>query len=360
MKIYVYAICKNEEKFVERWVASMSEADGIFVLDTGSTDKTVEMLESLGVTVACAAIAPWRFDTARNLSLDMVPTDADLCVCTDLDEFFRPGWRAAAEAALAPEISQLLYRYTWSFNPDGSEGYVFWREKMHTRHNFRWKHPVHEILEYTGKGTAKTAYTKGVQLDHRADDSKSRAQYLPLLELAVSESPDDDRNMHYLGREYMYYERWEDCAETLKRHLAMKSATWADERSASMRYIAKAEENLGSPNAAEAWHLKACAEAPHLREPWLAAAQFFYRRGDWSAVLYLSERALKIEERPRSYVCEGESWGSLPFDLAAIAAWHMGQNDKALSYGALALEAAPQNDRLKSNMEFYRGNVSGA
>ena len=28
MKVIVYAICKNEEKFVERWVASMSEADG--------------------------------------------------------------------------------------------------------------------------------------------------------------------------------------------------------------------------------------------------------------------------------------------------------------------------------------------
>ena len=41
MKIYVYAICKNEEKFVTRWVNSMNEADGIYVRDTGSTDNTV-------------------------------------------------------------------------------------------------------------------------------------------------------------------------------------------------------------------------------------------------------------------------------------------------------------------------------
>ena len=50
-RIYVYAICKNEEKFVERWVNSMKEADGIFVLDTGSTDKTVKKLKSLNVKV---------------------------------------------------------------------------------------------------------------------------------------------------------------------------------------------------------------------------------------------------------------------------------------------------------------------
>lgn len=36
MKIYVYAIARDEEKFAERWMTSMSEADGIYVLDTGS------------------------------------------------------------------------------------------------------------------------------------------------------------------------------------------------------------------------------------------------------------------------------------------------------------------------------------
>lgn len=41
-KICVYAICKNEEKFVSRWVESMKEADKIFVLDTGSTGPVTE------------------------------------------------------------------------------------------------------------------------------------------------------------------------------------------------------------------------------------------------------------------------------------------------------------------------------
>lgn len=45
MKIAVYAICKNEEKFVESWLDSMQEADYICVLDTGSTDKTMELLK---------------------------------------------------------------------------------------------------------------------------------------------------------------------------------------------------------------------------------------------------------------------------------------------------------------------------
>ena len=99
MKIVVYGICKNEAGFVERWVRSMSEADEIVVLDTGSQDDTVEKLRENGVKVTSEEIKPWRFDRARNRSLELVPEDADICVCTDLDEVFEPGWRAALEKA---------------------------------------------------------------------------------------------------------------------------------------------------------------------------------------------------------------------------------------------------------------------
>ena len=69
MKVAVYAICKNESKFAERWMASMSEADEIVVLDTGSADDTAEKLRALGAAVTVEAITPWRFDAARNRSL---------------------------------------------------------------------------------------------------------------------------------------------------------------------------------------------------------------------------------------------------------------------------------------------------
>ena len=45
-KIAVYAIAKNEEKNVLEWYESMKEADEIVVLDTGSTDNTINLLTS--------------------------------------------------------------------------------------------------------------------------------------------------------------------------------------------------------------------------------------------------------------------------------------------------------------------------
>ena len=69
--VCVYAICKNEESFVDQWMDSMGEADRVVVLDTGSEDKTVERLRARGAEVTVEVIAPWRFDTARNRSLEL-------------------------------------------------------------------------------------------------------------------------------------------------------------------------------------------------------------------------------------------------------------------------------------------------
>ena len=107
MKICVYAIAKNEEQFVDRWMDSMREADWVCVLDTGSTDRTVEKLADRGAVVRQEAVSPWRFDAARNRSMELIPPDTDICVCTDLDEVFRPGWRNLLENAWEPGAEQL-------------------------------------------------------------------------------------------------------------------------------------------------------------------------------------------------------------------------------------------------------------
>ena len=350
-KICVYAICKNEEKFVKTWIESMKEADKIIVLDTGSTDKTVERLREYGAEVYEEIIVPWRFDVARNHSLELVPEDTDICVCVDLDERFEAGWREKLENAWEKDTCRARYRYTWNFNEDGSEGCVFWIDKIHARHGFCWAHPVHEVLKYTGNSECNSVYAEGIQLNHYADPEKSRAQYLPLLELSVKEDPDDDRNMHYLGREYMFYGKWDKCIETLQKHLSMPSAVWKDERCASMRYIAKAYLNKGNRNESFIWYHRSIAEAPYLREPYIDFAAMLYEEQDWYGIIYLVEHALKISERPRTYICEASAWGSLPYDLASLGYYYTGEHKKALTMSEKALELSPNDKRLLSNRD---------
>lgn len=355
--VFVYAICKNEIQFAERWYNSVKEADGIILLDTGSTDGTPEYFEQCeNVSVFREIITPWRFDVARNRSLDHVPHHADICVCIDLDEVLQAGWREKIEAAWNSGAGRLKYRYTWNFNPDGSEGTVFWIDKIHARHGYRWVHPVHEVLRWVGTTEPRTVFADGVQVDHHADNTKPRSQYLPLLELAVQEKPEDDRNVHYLGREYMFYRRWDDCINMLKRHLALPNATWADERCASMRYIARAYAAKGDDKQTEAWLLRSCAEGAHLREPWFETAQFYYGKRNFLACAWAADRCVSIAQRPTTYITQAEAWGSQPWDLLSVSLWNIGMKEKALEAVRNALEFSPDEERIRQNEKYMREN----
>ena len=356
-RVCVYAICKNESQFVERFMDSMSEADDICVLDTGSTDDTVEKLRARGAHVEQKIIAPWRFDVARNKSLKLIPKDADICCCIDLVERFQSGWREKLERAWQPDTTRARYRYTWSFLPDGREGCVFWTDKIHKNGCYRWVNPVHEVLQYLGEGGERFVDAEGVQLDHHPDPSKSRGQYLPLLELAVREDPQNDRNRHYLGREYMFRGEWAQAVSTLKAHLAMPQAVWRDERCASMRYIARCLRRLEREDEAALWLHRAIAEAPHLREPYLEFADLLYQQKDWCGVIFMVNCALAITERPRTYICEPFAWGSFPYDLLSIAYFHLSQWESALKNAEKAFALAPDDARLQENCALLRAKI---
>ncbi len=354
MMICVYAIARNESQFVDRFMDSMSEADCVCVLDTGSTDGTAEKLRRRGAITAEKRIEPWRFDAARNESMRLIPAEADICCCVDLDECFRPGWRKALEAAWTAEATRVRYRYVWSFLPDGREGCVFWPDKIHKNGCYRWKYPVHEVLEYTGDGRERIFTVPGIQLDHHPDPSKSRAQYLPLLELAVAEAPEDARCRHYLGREYLFRGEWEKAIRTLREHLALPSAVWADERCASMRFIARCYRQLGRDDLAAVWYHRAIAEAPYLREPYLDYAALLHDTGNWLGSAYFANCALAVTERRESYITEAAAWGALPWDYLSVALWHLGQAKAAEDACSRALALAPEDARLQSNLALFR------
>ena len=276
-KICIYAIARNEEQFVDRFCDAAAEADYIAVLDTGSTDRTVEKLSDRGVIVRQTTVEPWRFDVARNLSLLLIPRDTDLCVCVDLDEVLLPGWRAALEKAWTVDAETGTYRCICSRNADGSEGTVFLREKIHRPKCATWRYPAHEVLAPSdGRPFFRCVNVEGMAAEHLPDERKSRAQYLPLLELAAQEAPQDARCAHYLGREYLYRGMFRKAAEELKRHLTLPSAVWDEERAASMRYLSACMHALGDERSAMCWAMRAIAEVPEQRENWYEAEKAAY------------------------------------------------------------------------------------
>lgn len=342
MKIAVYTIALNEAQFVTRWAESAVAADYRVILDTGSDDDTVALAEAHGVTVGVERFSPWRFDHARNAALAMVPEDADLCVALDMDEVLQPGWREHLEQAFTDGVTRPRYTYTWSWK--GSEPDLqYGGDKIHARHGYRWKHPVHEVLVPDGE---ERQGWYGLEIHHHPDSGKSRGQYFPLLELAVSEDPEDDRNSHYLAREYFFQGMMDKAEAEFKRHFSLPKARWGAERAQSCRYLYKITGDVD-------WLHQAVLEAPGRREALVDLAKHYHDEQRWGECLEAATAALRIKDRPLEYLTEAYAWGDLPHDLAAVSAYRMGYFHEAKHHGMEAVKLSPYDERLKGNYEFY-------
>jgi len=341
MKVAVYTIALNEEKFVERWYESAKDADYLLIADTGSQDETVEIAESLGINVIKINISPWRFDDARNAALANIPLDIDYCISLDMDEVLTPNWRAPLEKAFSAGVTRPRYKHVWSWNEDGSPGLEFSYDHIHSRKNYRWKHPVHETLVSYGIEETQM-FLNDIETHHYPDQQKSRAQYLPLLEMSVKEDPYSDRNAYYYARELFFYGQYQEAAKEFKRHLGLPTAVWAPERAASMRYLAKCERNKD-------WLYSAINESPGRREALVELSNMFYIDGDWNNCLRYALQALEIKDKPLDYLCEEFAWGSMPHDLASISQYNLGNTREAILHLDQALAMDPENTRLRAN-----------
>ena len=347
MKVAIYTIALNEEQFVKRWYESAKDADYLLIADTGSTDNTARVAQRLGINVVSINIKPWRFEDARNAALAMLPPDIDMCISLDMDEVITPNWREPLEKAWKAGVTRPRYKHVWSWNNDGSPGLEFAYDHIHSRHGYRWKHPVHETLvPYSIEEVS--SFVAGIETHHHPDKSKSRSQYLNLLKLSVEEDPNSDRNAHYYARELYFNGKYSEAIKEFKRHLSLPSAKWKAERSASMRYLAKCDRSN-----AESWYKKAAEEDPTRREPLVELAMIFYSTSNWEECHRYSVKALSIKEKPLDYLCEDFAWGALPNDLAALSAYYLKKYKEAVAYGSSALSLDKSNERLLNNLKMY-------
>ena len=128
--------------------------------------------------------------------------------------------------------------------------------------------------------------------------------------------------MHYLGREYMYHQKWNECIDTLIKHLSLPSAIWKDERAASMRYIARAYKNLNRIEESRMWLDKAIKEAPYLRDAYVERAILEYELKNYPEVETYLLKALQITTHEKTYINEVFSWDNTIYDLLSISLYN--------------------------------------
>ena len=373
-KICIYAICKNEKQFVEKWLESMSEADYIAVLDTGSTDGTYELLQDFAkneyrgkLILDQKIITPWRFDKARNESLKLVPKDTTIYFCTDLDELLDSGWSQPLKENWVDGFHERCsYKYAWShLEDDITPRRIFYYDKIHSK-DWEWEYPVHETLHYIGSNqTIKDSFYYNtlnlfdkIYLHHHADPYKSRSNYLPLLELRVQEAPNDCSGKIYLAHEYFYRGKYENSIATLYNILNEHSnISTSLEKANYYLFLGDNYKALEDFEESERMYLKAIDEDPTYREPYLNLAVILINKQSYTSAVKVLKDALNKTYRHYSWLERDISWSYELYDLLSLASYYRGDKKDALAYAAKAVHECPNSDRLIDNVNIIIQNM---
>ena len=355
-KICVYAICKNEIQFVDKWLDNMSEADYIVVLDTGSTDGTFEKLKAdkRVYRVEQKEINPWRFDVARNESMKLIPEDANILLCTDFDELFNPGWANVVRSNWQDTTNRGHYTYAWSHNSIGEPTDVFVYDKMHTR-DYRWVFPVHEVLQPKDISLTETVINFGdsVYLHHYQDQSKSRSSYYDLLKLSVEENPDDSHVHMLYAREFLFMKDYDNALQEYITTLKMPDIDAPNKRLVLLECLGRCADIYAiQQNYDEAiWYCQEfIKEDPTYREPYFIMAELYNDMHMYTLAEACIGAALKYSTRKYTWVERKDSWLGLSNNLLSISQIGLRQYDQAIQNCSEALKHDPNSPELLKRM----------
>lgn len=322
MKIAVYAIARSEEHNVEQWLENVKDADGVFVLDTGSKDRTISLLEAGGAVVNQMHTGKtFRFDHARNEAMAYIPEDYDVCISLDFDERLSPDWREVIETQFTEEMTTANYTLVYSHDEQGNVLVSYPRLAIHRRNCATWQYPVHELLvphELSKKPTLP------IMAVHYGAE-KDAGHYLDLLQLALSENPNDARNLQYLAREYYALHNYQMATTLYQQHVDIEE--YAPFRAESCMRIARMSQDFST---AEWWYRHAIQHCNNMREPYCHLAEFYFGHRRYEHVISTLKSALDFQKPDYDMVFEDRFYSGPWMDHMLMAAYQQtGQFRKA-------------------------------
>lgn len=117
--ISVIILTKNEEEDLKKSLQSLMWTDDVHVLDSGSTDKTIEIAENFGAKVSFNAFE--SFGKQRNFALENLPIKYDWILFLDADE------------VVTPQFEKAIKQSVLKASPETAGFYCCWKTMLEDR-----------------------------------------------------------------------------------------------------------------------------------------------------------------------------------------------------------------------------------
>jgi tetratricopeptide (TPR) repeat protein len=203
-KLSVCMIVRDEEALIARALESVTGVgDEIVVVDTGSSDATMDIARSFGARVVQHS---WNgnFAEARNRALDSA--EGRWVLFIDADEYLEPESKPAVDAAVARGADAYLVRIESDMRSAAGRTYVNLLHRLFmNRADIRYEGAVHEQIDSSLKRIGAKVEMSGIVLKHSGyalDPSRMRAKLernLDILRKETARFPDDGVCLFHLG-----------------------------------------------------------------------------------------------------------------------------------------------------------------
>tara|TARA_Y100000031_G_scaffold26957_1_gene29001 strand:+ start:37251 stop:38246 length:996 start_codon:yes stop_codon:yes gene_type:complete len=292
MKIAACAICKNEEENISKWLEYTKDFDYRIVVDTGSADRSVELLSKSDVILAQKKFEPFRFDDARNFVMTLIPDDVDWCIWPDFDEYYSDNTIDEIKKAVEenPKVTRLTYKTFLIKNGikiKGLESGTVMESKIHVNKLYKWKEPIHENLDFIGMKNETIKQVDNIQRFHKQNISKERVkQYFEIAKTALENNSKDSYSAWFVLKDCYYSLNDIDNSIKYAKHYLDITKPYTNFRSLALLILANCEaKKYGITPSTTLTLLRSASENPKNIEAWRGLINASFELEDWHMVL---------------------------------------------------------------------------
>lgn len=347
-------IVKNEEQTIERCLLSVKGiADEIIIVDTGSTDRTKEIVSKFTDKVYDFE---WinDFAAARNYAFSQATQEYILWL--DADDVFSPEDQElflSLKSSLSHEFDIVSMLYNLGFDQYGKVTFQRRRNRLVKREkNFRWIGAVHEYLEVYGNNFNSSIAVTHQPLSH--DSDRNLRIYEQRLQKGEQFTP---RDLFYFANELLDHRLFNRAIEYYQQFLATKQG-WVEDNISACSKLADCFHNLNDiENQLKYIYMSFRYDVP--RAEFCCRLGFYHLNNNQLNQAIFWYKVAAQSEQP------ADSWGMVNFQCQTwlphlqlcVCYSRIGQYKLAYEHNEMAGTFIPEDPRIQHNRTYLQNLI---
>ena len=347
-------IVKNEEEVIGRCLESVRGlVDEINIVDTGSNDRTKEIVEKYTNRVFDFQ---WidDFAAARNFSFQQATKDYVLWL--DADDIFTMEDQEKfkmLKQSLQTTIDAVSMNYHLSFDHDGNVTSLLRRYRLVKKDNgFKWIGAVHEYLSVSGNLYASDVAVTHSPLSH--DKDRNITIYKKLLASGKTLSP---RDTFYYANELMDHSDLEEAILYYEEFLDSKLG-WVEDNIRACFKLADCYHTLNDKNKGLISTLRTLTYDVPRPEACCRLGYYFMEQFKNTEAIHWYSQASLYENHQQSSLQNTSFSTWLPHLQLCVLYDRLKQYDKAHYHNELARKYNPNNESIMHNKKYLESIIS--